>query len=252
MIKDLGTGTSRGLGAEVPSALAGTHPFPQQVRAGVLSGGVLRIPAETLAGSWGLCSAAGGGESGKRVLQGVCGVRRRAGQEAGRASFRDHVGSAGGRQAGPEERRGGGAGRGRCGGPPGPQLPRTHARLEDTGRPPRLPGTEHAPAAGRRPNRSAQEHRPGEGSPVRDGACAVARARPSAGKEHAQCEGTIGYVGARGMLGESRARRTRRSARSPQPAGGEKKEERDHLRVTSGKAAFCGKAVAPHGAPQFS
>lgn len=80
----------------------------------------------------------------------------------------------------------------------------------------------------------------------------MARARPSAGKEHAQCEGTIGYVGARGMLGESRARRTRRSARSPQPAGGEKKEERDHLRVTSGKAAFCGKAVAPHGAPQFS
>lgn len=46
-------------------------------------------------------------------------------------------------------------------------------------------------------------------------------------------------------------RRTRRSARSPQPTGGEKKE-RNHLRVTSGKAAFCGEAVASHGAPQFS
>lgn len=86
---------------------------------------------------------------------------------------------------------------------------------------------------------------------MRDGACAVARARPSAGTGHAHCEGTIGYVGARGMLGERRARRTRRSARSPQAAGGEKKE-RNHLRVTSGKAAFCGEAVASHRAPPFS
>lgn len=77
-------------------------------------------------------------------------------------------------------------------------------------------GREHAPLTGRRPNRSAQQLAPrpgatapratwpGEGSPVRDGACAVARARPSAGKEHAQCEDTIGYVGAQGMLGEGR------------------------------------------------
>lgn len=47
------------------------------------------------------------------------------------------------------------------------------------------------------------------------------------------------------------SRRTRRSAQSPQPTG-EKKQERNHLRVTSGKAAFCGEAVAFHGAPQFS
>lgn len=31
-----------------------------------------------------------------------------------------------------------------------------------------------------------------------------------------------------------------------------RKKERNHLRVTSGKAAFCGEAVALHGAPQFS
>lgn len=49
----------------------------------------------------------------------------------------------------------------------------------------------------------------------------------------------------------ARTPRTRRSSRSPQPAGGEKKE-RNHLRVTSGKAAFCEEAVASHGAPQFS
>lgn len=77
-------------------------------------------------------------------------------------------------------------------------------------------GQEHAPLTGRRPNRSAPQLAPrpsapapratwpNEGSPVRDGACAVARARPSAGKEHAQCEGTMGDVGARGMLGERR------------------------------------------------
>lgn len=50
----------------------------------------------------------------------------------------------------------------------------------------------------------------------------------------------------------ARTPRTRRSARSPQPAGGEKKEERNHLRVTSGKAAFCEETVGSHGAPQFS
>ena len=119
-------------------------------------------------------------------------------------------------------------------------------------RPEAVPPAAHEASSGSRthapPRRTglAAGARPGEGSPVRDGACAVARARPSAGKEHAQYEGTIGYVGARGMLGESPARRTRRSARNPQPAGGEKKEERDHLRVTSGKAAFCGEAMASH------
>lgn len=41
--------------------------------------------------------------------------------------------------------------------------------------------------------------------------------------------------------------RTRRRARRPQPTGGGKKE-RNHLRVTSGKAAFCGEAVAPNRA----
>lgn len=48
------------------------------------------------------------------------------------------------------------------------------------------------------------------------------------------------------------SRRTRRSPRSPQPTGGEEKKERNHLRVTSGKAVFCGEALASHGAPQFS
>lgn len=141
----------------------------------------------------------------------------------------------------------GGAGRGRCG------FPRTLASAYARA-PWRTPAGFHAcPAWSTRPRPEGtptvrrRGARLGEGSPVRDGACAMARARPSAGKEHAQCEGTIGYVGAWGMLGESRARRTRRSAQNPQPAGGEKKEERDHLRVTSGKAAFCGEAMASHG-----
>lgn len=78
----------------------------------------------------------------------------------------------------------------------------------------------------------------------------MARARPSAGKEHAQCEGTIGYVGAWGMLGESRARRTRRSAQNPQPAGGEKKEERSPQSYVRKGRVLRGGYGLPR-APQF-
>lgn len=74
----------------------------------------------------------------------------------------------------------------------------------------------HAPVAARRFNRFAlrahtQDKRvhhlgkPGRReqlSPRGSGACAVHRARLCVGKEHAQCEGTIGYVGAQGMLGK--------------------------------------------------
>lgn len=119
-----------------------------------------------------------------------------------------------------------GAGRGRCGVPlprsygahPGTLHPRpipTPARDANT-----CPGPEGAPTAPRRCARHGRA-RPAQGAPGRagerpagDGACAVARARPSAGNEHAQCEGTIGYVGAWGMLGES-----------PGPAHAQKRSE---------------------------
>lgn len=97
------------------------------------------------------------------------------------------------------------------------QLPRTLARPpKASGRPPRLHATgaralarkaSQPLRAGARALGGASASRstwPGEESPVRDRACAMARARPSAGKEHAQCEGTGGYVGARGMLRERR------------------------------------------------
>lgn len=116
-----------------------------------------------------------------------------------------------------------GAGHGRCGVPLPPAPAHTRAPRPS----PRLHGTASTcPQPGRRPNRSAQVRAPGpgtsgpggtwpgEGRPAGDGACAVARARPSAGKEHAQCEGTIGYVGAWGMLGES-----------PDPAHAQKRSE---------------------------
>ncbi|ELW53206.1 hypothetical protein TREES_T100017894 [Tupaia chinensis] len=77
----------------------------------------------------------------------------------------------------------------------------------------------HAPVAARRFNRFAlrahtQDKRvhhlgkPGRReqlSPRGSGACAVHRARLCVGKEHAQCEGTIGYVGAQGMLAPRQA-----------------------------------------------
>lgn len=68
-------------------------------------------------------------------------------------------------------------------------------------------------------------------------ACAGARASPSAGIKHAQCKSTLGYVGVWACSVRTAAPRTRRRARRPQPTGGGKKE-RNHLRVTSGKAAF--------------
>lgn len=156
-----------------------------------------------------------------RALRGP-GVPRSAGQEAGRgkqSQLGALVGLCGSRQAGLEGSAGRGAGRGRCGVPLTLQLPRTLARPrrpQASGRPPRL----HATGARALARKASQPLRagaralggatasrstwPGEGSPVRDRACAVARARPSAGKEHAQCEGTGGYVGARGMLRERR------------------------------------------------
>lgn len=56
----------------------------------------------------------------------------------------------------------GGAGRGRCGGPH-PSFRVRSRTLANTGRLPRLPGMEHAPSAGRYPNR------PAEGNPARRG-----------------------------------------------------------------------------------
>lgn len=219
----------------------GNHPEPGGEA--VSGGGAALLPAgvdseeQATQGSWRERGALGAR------------VRRRARKEAGRESKVSSV-------VAPAAAR---RGRGAAGA--GSQRPAAPAH---TRRPPRLPGTRARAPAGRHPDCSRSGARrarpaastpkatwPGEGSPVRDRACAVARARPSAGTGHAHCEGTIGYVGARGMLGERRARRTRRSARSPQAAGGEKKE-RNHLRVTSGKAAFCGEAVASHRAPPFS
>lgn len=121
-------------------------------------------------------------------------------------------------------------------------------------------GSVHAPLTGKRPNRSAQEPAqrpgaaaprgtwPGEGSPVRDRACAVARARPSAGKEHAQCEGTSGYVGAQGMLAESRD--PAHAQKRPEPATHwwrEKREKSPQSYVRKGRVlrGGCGLPRGP-------
>lgn len=160
------------------------------------------------------------------------------------------------RQAGPEGAAGRGAGRGRCGAPLTPSLrarSRAPRRAPASGRLRDCAGRLHAPLTGRRPNHSAQElvpragasasrgTWPGEGSPVRDRACAVARARPSAGKRHAQCEGTSGYVGARGMLGESRV--PAHAQRRSEPATHwwrEKREKSPQSYVRKGRVLWGG------------
>lgn len=144
---------------------------------------------------------------------------RGAGQEAGRGKQRQLGLLVLWRPPGGARGSGGtGRSRGRCRVPrPSSVRARSRARRPAmaSGRLHDCTGRLHAPLTGRRPNRSAQElvpragasasrgTWPGEGSPMRDRACAVARARPSAGKKHAQCEGTLGYVGVWGMLGEN-------------------------------------------------
>lgn len=164
----------------------------------------------------------------------------------------------------------------------GPQKGDRPQQVRDPhGRPrlPRPPGRSRRPAAGPTPARDggapappalqplrARGTRPGRRVRYPGGSSAGARSRASEGMEHAQWRGR-GRERARGMRSvkaqsatwepgacsvRAKARRKRSSARRPQPAGGEKKEERNHLRVTSGKAAICGEAVVSHRAPQFS
>lgn len=145
-------------GAGLPARQVGTQQLPSPHHpAGCgpefsrLGAGGIRIPAGTLANS--------GGKSGSRVLP-EGSVRGRGGETSPLGSL---VGCAAGRQAGLE----GAVGR-RCGPrqvrvPPHPSFRVRSRALVDTGRLPRLPGTEHAPSAGRHPNH------PAEGSPARRG-----------------------------------------------------------------------------------
>lgn len=131
-------------------------------------------------------------------------------------------------------------------------------------RPHACTGPEHAPEAGRRPNRSAHIRAPRPGRPAQGAPGRVREDQPGMERAHWRGRGQVRARSMRSVKAQSatwepgacsvRARtpRTRRRSRSPQPAGGEKKEERNHLRVTSGKAAFCEEAVASHRAPQFS
>lgn len=208
----------------------------------------------------------------KQVLQGLWRetsalrgprVRQRAGQGGGLGRGQQSppgllTGFACGRREGP---RGHGALATAGAGSHCPQLPRTLAPPARphacTGLRARALSPEGVPTAPRRCARQGRA-RPAQGAPGR------AR-KDQPGTERAQWRGR-GQVRARSMRSvkaqsatwepgacsvRARTRRTRRSARNPQPAGGEKKEERNHLRVTSGKAAFCEEAVASRGAPQF-
>lgn len=64
------------------------------------------------------------------------------------------------------------------------------------------------------------------------------RHRACAVQRHIRLRGSLG------MLSENRSPAHAQKGRCPQPTGGGKKE-RNHLRVTSGKAASCGEAVTP-------
>lgn len=155
--KYVGDSGRGGLWGRISSATVGTQlPLPHPNPAGCgpefsrLGGGV-HIPAGTLATS--------GGKSGNRVLP-EGSVGRRGGESSLLGSM---VGCAAGRQAGLE----GVIGRG-CGPRQVRVLPHPSFRVRsrtpaNTGRLPRLPGMEHAPSAGRYPNR------PAEGSPARRG-----------------------------------------------------------------------------------
>lgn len=152
-----GTPAEEVSGAGSPARQSGLNspfptPTPQVADQSFLDwGGGIHIPAGTLATS--------GGKSGNRVLP-EGSVGRRGGESSLLGSM---VGCAAGRQAGLE----GVMGRG-CGPRQVRVLPHPSFRVRsrtpaNTGRLPRLPGMEHAPSAGRYPNR------PAEGSPARRG-----------------------------------------------------------------------------------
>lgn len=177
---------------------------------------------------------ASGGESGRRglrgfrrergALRGHASGKGPAGRRAGAGPVKSTWAAAGFRlrlRVGTEGRRG--AGGGRCGVPAAHSFRTPHPVAGAPPRPQRTgiraPGRKASQPPGAQVRAEVAASRPGgtwpsEGRPARDGACALARARPSAGKEHAQCEGTIGYVGAWGMLGES-----------PDPAHAQKRSE---------------------------
>ena len=145
--KDLGeSGQRRSLGGGLQRGRSATYASGRRFRTGAFpsgGGGPPHSSRDARGQRWRI------GETGPP------GGLRGTGQEARRGGASSPLGSsvgcAGGRQAGLEGRWGEGAGRGRCGGPPAPQLPRTPAR----------PGR-HQPAS----------------TPARDGARARGRKAP--------------------------------------------------------------------------
>lgn len=75
----------------------------------------------------------------------------------------------------------------------------------------------------------------------------MARARPSAGKEHAQCEGTNGYVGARDMLGEGQGPAHAQKRSEPATRWREKRERSPQSYVRKGRVlrGGCGLPRGP-------
>lgn len=191
-------------------------------------------------------------------------VRQGAGAEAGGGGAAKSTWAAAGfgrrPRGGTEGRRG--AGGGRCGVPAATQLPHTPPRRRRAPTP--RSGPEHAPRPEGVPTARRTRSRRGRGVPPRGAPGRAREDQPATERAHWRGRGQVRARSMRSVKAQSatwepgacsvraRTARTRRSARSPQPAGGEKKEERNHLRVTSGKAAFCEETVASHGAPQFS
>lgn len=210
--KITGTRASGGLCSGVSGAAGPEPPVPRRLRPPTSHrvflkwGNHPRGPAEKRVAGGGGRAPRRAAESEPRVFQGTRGTGARS--ASGRAAEGRPGGgarAAGGKRGGPPGQARGVGGRAQAAagaGSPGPSSFRTGSRAAGGRRPAvRLhggAGPVHAPSAGKRPNRSAQEPAqrpgaaaprgtwPGEGSPVRDRACAVARARPSAGKEHAQ------------------------------------------------------------------
>lgn len=174
MIKDLGTGASRGLGAEVPSALAGTHPFPT---AG--SGG----------GSLGWSPPHPSRDAGRQLGAVLCGRRWRVGETGPPGGLRRPAeGRPGGRESilsGPrwECRRPPGGARGAAGRGRGPRQVRgatrppasAHARAPGGHGPASTPARDGARARGRKAPQPlgagapAGRGKPSEGRSVRSG-----------------------------------------------------------------------------------
>lgn len=269
--KITGTRASGGLCSGVSSAAGPKPPVPRRLRPPTshqvfLKWGTARAaqqrsvwPAEGAALRGGRWSRSHGSSRGHEA-QGRAlrpGVQPRASRARAAGGYR-------GRPPGGARGVGGRAQAAAGAGSPGPSSFRASSRAPRrapaSGQPPRRRGAGAAPLTGKRPNRSAQEPAqspgasaprgtwPGEGSPVRDRACAVARARPSAGKEHAQCEGTLGYVGAQGMLAESRD--PAHAQKRPEPATHwwrEKREKSPQSYVRKGRVlrGGCGLPRGP-------